>query len=307
MEMETNRIAPVSAEIPEPREGRKKVKELEVMVSDVIRETHDTTTLLLFTGNDRLTYEAGHFLSIDPHQFQGLSRWIDFLEDLKGKKEPPRAYSLYSAPHEKYLAITIKEERYVSGQTKYPPLLSPLLVHRLQRGARMTVIGFAGPYVLPKDIEAKTDHLVHVCAGSGSVPNLSILKHALETGMKLKHTFVYSNKTWDDVIYRDELARIERENPDKVKVVHCITREPEAARRGPNVFASRITPAILKQVVPDWSSVEVFTCGPAVTKYDKAAAKEKGVEPAPRFMESVLQSLAEVGVPKPKIHKESYG
>lgn len=297
----------VSAEIPEPREGRKKVKELEVMVSDVVRETPDTTTLILFTGNDRLTYEAGHFLSIDPHQFDGLSRWIDFLEDLKAKKEPPRAYSLYSAPHEKYLAITIKEERYVSGQTKYPPLLSPLLVHRLQRGARMTVIGFAGPYVLPKDIESRTDHLVHVCAGSGSVPNLSILKHALATGMKLKHTFVYSNKTWDDVIYRDELARIEREHPDKVKVVHCITRDPDASRRAPNVFPSRITPEILKQAVPDWSAVEVFSCGPAITKYEKAAAKEKGVDPAPRFMESVLKSLAEVGCPKERIHKESYG
>src|SRR5687767_12171291 len=98
----------VSSEIPEPREGRKKVKELEVMVSDVVKETHDTTTLYLFTGNDRLEYRAGHFLSIDPHQFSFLERWVDFLEDLKGRREVPRAYSLYSAPHEKHLAITIK-------------------------------------------------------------------------------------------------------------------------------------------------------------------------------------------------------
>lgn len=300
-------VSTVSQEIPEPREGRKKVKELEVMVSEVVKETRDTTTLYLFTGNDRLQYSAGHFVSIDPHQFDFLSRWIEFMEDLKGRREVPRAYSLYSAPHEKYLAITVKEERYVRGQTKYPPLLSPVLVHRVGRGMRMTVIGFAGPYILPPDIESRTDHLVHVCAGSGSVPNLSILKHALATDMKLKHTFIYSNKTWDDIIYRDELARLERLHPQKLKVVHCVTRDPEATTRGPNVFASRVTPELLKKVVPDWSAVEVFSCGPAITKYEKAIAKEKGVEPAPRFMEAAVAALLEVGLPKERLHKESYG
>ena len=46
---------------------------------------------------------------------------------LKGKREPPRAYSMCSSPHERYLAVTVKEERYLSGTTKFPPLLSPLL------------------------------------------------------------------------------------------------------------------------------------------------------------------------------------
>ena len=36
------------------------------MVADVIVETPDTTTRVLFTGNDRLEYRAGHFLTIDP-------------------------------------------------------------------------------------------------------------------------------------------------------------------------------------------------------------------------------------------------
>lgn len=297
----------ISEEIPEPREGRKKVKELEVMVADVVKETPDTTTLHLFTGNDKLAYEAGHFLSIDPHQFDFLGRWVDFLEDLKGRREPPRAYSLYSAPHERYLAITVKEERYVSGQTRYPPLLSPVLVHRVGRGMRMTVVGFAGPYILPKDIESRTGHLVHLCAGSGAVPNLSILKHALAQGMRLRHTFIYSNKTWGDVIYRRELAELEASHPDKVKVVHCITRQPDAAQFAPNVHLGRVGAELLRRVVPDWSEVEVFACGPAITKHDRAAAREAGVEPTPRFMESALAALEEVGVPRPRIHKESYG
>src|SRR5512134_149674 len=199
---------------------RRRLKELEVMVADVIVETPDTSTLVLFTGNDRLDYLPGHFLTIDPHQFQALERFTAFLEDLKGKKEPPRAYSMASAPHEKYLAFTVKEERYASRVTRYPPLLSPLLVKHMDKGMRLAITGFTGPYTLPEDIESKTDHLVHLCAGSGSVPNLSILKHALRFHPKLRHTFVYSNKTWDDIIFRRELAALEAEDPDRLRVVH---------------------------------------------------------------------------------------
>ena len=83
-------------------------------------ETADTSTLVFFTGNDHLEYKAGHFLTIDPHQFEALERFTAFLEDLKGKREPPRAYSMCSAPHERYLAVTVKEEQHVSGATKLP-------------------------------------------------------------------------------------------------------------------------------------------------------------------------------------------
>src|SRR5262245_49412515 len=130
----------------------RRIKELEVMVADVVLETPDTTTLVLFTGNDRLEYSAGHFLTIDPHQFDALERFTAFLEDLKGKREPPRAYSMCSAPHERYLAVTVKEERYASGVTKFPPLLSPMLVKRTVRGMRLVVTGFTGPYTLAPDV-----------------------------------------------------------------------------------------------------------------------------------------------------------
>src|SRR5215212_3579128 len=198
---------------------------MEVMVADVVVETADTSTLVLFTGNDRLEYLAGHFLTIDPHQFEALERFTAFLEDLKGKRELPRAYSMSSAPHERYLAVTVKEERYISGATKYPPLLSPLLTKRTTRGMRLVVTGFTGPYTLPADISAKTDHIVHVCAGSGSVPNFSMLKFALAHHPTLRHTFVYSNKTWQDVIFRDQLTRLAAAHPDRLTVIHTLTRE----------------------------------------------------------------------------------
>lgn len=286
---------------------RKRIKAMEVMVADAIVETPDTTTLVLFTGNDRLEYKPGHFLTIDPHQFDALGRFIAFFEDVKGKKELARAYSLTSAPHERYLAITVKEERYVSGLTQYPPLLSPLLVRRTTRGMRLEITGFTGPYVLPDDIESRTDQLVHVVAGSGSVPNYSILKHALVHHPKLCHTFIYSNKTWDDVIFAKQLAELQARHPDRLRVIHTLTREPNADRLGPDVHRGRVDEALLRSLLPEPSAAICYVCGPGITPHDRHAAKARGEQPAPRFLESAVAALRAMGVPDKQIRRESYG
>jgi len=277
------------------------------MVADVIVETPDTSTLVLFTGNDRLDYRAGHFLTIDPHQFEALDRFTAFLEHLKGKPEPPRAYSMSSAPDERYLAVTVKEERFVPNVTKYPPLMSPLLVKRTVRGMRLVVTGFTGPYTLPADIAAQTGHMVHLCAGSGSVPNLSILKFALTNHPAVRHTFIYSNKTWDDVIFRETLAQLAARHPDRLTVVHTLTRETNQAVFGPWVRKGRVDEALLREMIPRPAECLVYLCGPGISKWDREAAREAGAEPQPRFIETALAHLRTIGVPNSRIKRESYG
>jgi len=303
---ETHTAAPPARGPPEPR-PRRRIRQLETMVADVVQETPDTATLVLFTGTDRLDYEAGHFLTIDPHQFEALERFIAFFEDTKGKREPPRAYSMSSAPHEKYLAVTVKEERYESGSTRYPPLLSPLLVKRTVRGMRIVVTGFTGPYTLPADVESRTDHLVHVVAGSGSVPNFSILKHALTYLPSLRHTFIYSNKTVQDVIFRRQLEELAQRFPENLRLVHTLTREEDVSRLGPMFRRGRVTAEMLRELIPDPAACLVFACGPAVGTWEKAAAKAKGETPRPRFMESALEALAAIGIPGARVTTESYG
>ena len=286
--------------------GSRKIKELELMVSDIRLERPDTTTISLFTGNDRLEYEAGHFLTIDPHQFDSLGGFIGFLEDVKGKREPARAYSLASAPHERHLTITVKEERYVAGVTLYPPLLSPFLVGGLSRGARLVVTGFTGPYTLPLDVESQTDHIVHLCAGSGAVPNFSILKHALKIHPSLRHTFICSNRTRNDVAFLDELDSLERRHPEHVRVIHTLTRE--IGSNGDSRFRQgRVSLPLLKELIPEPSACLVYACGPAVSVWDRRRAKEEQRVPEPRFMENVMQILDEIGVQRDRIRKESFG
>jgi ferredoxin-NADP reductase len=287
--------------------GRHRIKKLDVMVSEVIRETHDSATLVLFTGNDHLTYKPGHFLTIDPHQFPALERFIEYFEEIKGKKEPARAYSLTSAPHDKHLAITIKEEYYTSGITHYPPLLSPLLVWRTQPGTRMEVTGFGGPYVLPDDIETQTDHLIHICAGSGIVPNFSMLRHALTQQMNLRHTLIYGNRTYRDIIFRQALDELSREFSDRLTIVHALSRENDVSKYGPDFYRGRVDRSLIASMIEDPTAVRVFSCGPAVGRWEKMAAKESGLEPKPRFMESVSEALEEIGVPSENIRREKYG
>jgi 3-ketosteroid 9alpha-monooxygenase subunit B len=306
----TDTASPVErrAETPRPPPPvRKKIREMEAMVADVIPETHDSATLVLFTGNDRLEYEPGHFLTIDPHQFEGLERFVAYFEDEKGRREPPRAYSMSSAPLERYLAITVKEERYQRGVTRYPPLLSPLLVKRCPRGQRLGIVGFTGPYTIPADVTSRTDHLVHLVAGSGSVPNFSILKHALTLHPELRHTFVYSNKTWGDVIFRRALEELRERDPERLRVVHTLTREEHPERHGPDVRKGRITGDLLRELIPDPRGCLVFACGPAIGPHERATARERGEQPQPRFLEAALEALAQVGVPQDRIKTESYG
>ncbi|MBX7115547.1 MAG: oxidoreductase [Myxococcaceae bacterium] len=275
----------------------------DVVVREVVRETADTVTLVFDAPPDVPSYRAGQYLSIAPRQFPALASQLAELEALKGRKELVRAYSMASAPAEP-LAITIKEEPYVEGVTLYRPLLSPYLVHHVTVGMRIEVLGFTGPYNLPDDIEERTDHLLHVVAGSGVVPNWSMLKFALQAHPRLRHTFVYSNKTWDEVIFRDALDALAKAQPERLTVVHTLTRQtvlPPFVRQG------RVTRELLAQLPVDPQRAFAYVCGPAITPWDRRVALTSGITATPRFLEATLFHLKELGFTRDRIRHESYG
>ena len=287
------------------RTPRRRVRELEVEVVQARRDTPDTTTLFMSTGDEPIEYEAGHFCTIDPHQFGELEHFTAYLEDQKGQREKPRAYSMASAPHEEHLAITIKEERYESGETPYPPLLSPLLTYYIQEGRRLVISGFTGAYTFPADVCERTGHILHVCAGSGIVPNRSLIKESLHRGDPLRHTLLFSNKTRQDIIYFEEFEVLREQYPDRLDVIHCITREDPAAIRGAR--SGRISEELLREVAPGPSKVMAYSCGPGITPYERRAARAKGETPEPRFVENMVALLQGHGLDKKQIRQESWG
>lgn len=279
------------------------ITKFDAVIADIVVETPDTITAFLDLGQP-VKYRAGQYVSIDPHQFPSLGSMTRYLEHLKGRHEPPRAYSMSSAPHEPYVAITIKEEVY-DGVMEYPPLISGFLVHQLRVGDRIAVTGFAGAYVLPEDV--KTDHILHLCAGSGSVPNVSIIKDSLIRHPHLRHTFVYSNKTLQDVIFRAALAQLQAEHRDRLKVIHTITREAGVASPNEDIRSGRVTLELLRDIFAREPNTIVYTCGPAVSVWDRRAHAAKGTTPTPRFLESMQSHLTELAVPRERVKMEAFG
>ncbi|MGO8968530.1 MAG: oxidoreductase [Myxococcaceae bacterium] len=289
--------------MPEPKVI--KPKAFEVVVSEVIQETPDTVTLV-FETDQPVDYRAGQFVTIDPHQFKQLSSHTAYLEELKGKKELVRAYSVCSAPGEP-LAITIKEEPYLRKNSLHAPLLSPYLTYGIHPGLRMKVVGLTGPYTLPPDIEQRAKHVLHVVAGSGTVPNFSILKYALKHHPSVRHTMVDSNKTWEDVIFRDALLKLEADYPQQLKVVHFLTRQPDISGLPGDVRTGRIPREALAELAPNIEETIAYVCGPAITSYERRAALEKGVSAEPRFLETTIGHLQALGFPNERIKRESFG
>ena len=282
------------------------IQEMEVIVSDVVRETEDSTTLFLFTGQESPEYQAGQFLTVDPHQFPALERWCSYLELLKGKKEPPRAYSMSSAPNEKYVSFTVKEDVYYQGETKYPPLLSPLLTFRTPVGTKMKIKGYTGSYIVDEAVQNGCDHILHLCAGSGIVPNYSIIKDELNNGSDKKHTLIFTNKTWNDIIFRDSLNELAADYPDKFKIIHTITREENSKLESRGIHFGRPDIDLIKSQIDDIDSTVAFVCGPAITGIEKKKAKEAGVEPTPRFVNTMLEYVEKIGIPSDRVKKESW-
>jgi len=284
------------------------IRNMDAICVDIVPRTHDSATLYFFVG-DHGGYKAGQFVSINPNQFPELERWCQFLQKLKGKKEGVRAYSMSSAPHEQCVSITVKAEGYNPDHDEYPPLLSPFLVSGALKGRKLEIRGFSGPYVLPDDHREKTGQILHLVAGSGVVPNYGIVKDELrkEENKNVKHTFINVNKTYDDIIFRDQLDALAKAYPDRLQLVNFITREDNPERYGPHYIKGRPTTEILSKYVDDPSTVLAYACGAAITKYEKAKAKAEGREPSPRFMEGVKKMMEELGVSKDRFKHEEYG
>lgn len=281
-----------------------RIRVFDAVVREVIRETHDTVTLLLDAGAEPRDYRPGQFVTIDPAQFPALKQQLVYFEAAKNRKEQVRAYSLASIPEDPWLAVTLKEELFVPGETEFPPILSPFLVHSAKDGMSVTVRGYSGGYVFPDDLVERTDHVVHLVAGSGVVPNFAMVRWALAHLPSIRHTFIDTNRTWSDVIFGEALQKLERASEGRLRVIHCLTREPAdvpGARRG------RIDLGLLKEAIPDPKACLVYACGPAVGRWEKKAAKARGEEPRPRFLESTQALVSELGVPKEHVHTEAYG
>jgi len=173
-----------------------------------------------------------------------------------------RSYSIASAPGDG-LALTI--ERLEDGE------VSPYLVDEVRKGDVFEIRGPIGGYFVWDGDEPGP--VLLVAGGSGVVPLMAMARHRARIGSETPMRLVYSSRTWEDVIYRDELEAL------GLEVVHTLTREQPPGWSG---YSRRIDTDLLREVAwPASESPRVYVCGS--TRFVDAAADgllELGYEPA---------------------------
>jgi ferredoxin-NADP reductase len=153
-----------------------------------------------------------------------------------------RSYSIASAPGEP-LAITV--ERLEDGE------VSPYLVDDVRGGDVFEVRGPIGGYFVWDGDEPGPVLLVG--GGSGIVPLAAMARQRARIGSETPMRLLYSSRTWNEVIYRDELETL------GVEVVYTLTREQPPDWKG---YARRIDDELLRDVAfPAAERPRVYVCG----------------------------------------------
>ena len=169
----------------------------------------------------------------------------------------------------------------------------------------MIITGFTGPFTLDENVRRESEDIIHFCAGSGIVPSYSIIKYDLRYFSKHKHTLIYSNKDFEDIIFFNQLKKLEEEFPERLNVIHTLTRESNESVFNEKIKSGRMSKEIISENIKEAESTAAFICGPDHTTQQKKNAKEKGEELKPSFMSSVLSYLAEIGIPETKLKRKA--
>jgi len=226
-------------------------------VAEVVGETPRVRTIVLYVP-DWDGHSAGQHLDVRLTAEDGY--------------QAEREYSIASAPGE---PVSITVERLEDGE------VSPYLTEELRARDGIEIRGPIGGYFVwgPE----AGGPLLLVAGGSGVVPLRSMLRHRQQTGSDVPVRLLYSSRTLDDVIYREELDGA----ADGVEVTLTLTRAQPPGWTG---YSRRVDAELLADVA--WAAAEdahAFVCGPT------------------SFVEAVAGGLVELGYPARRVKTERFG
>jgi len=182
-----------------------------------------------------------------------------------------RSYSIASPPEEAHVAITV--EGLDNGE------VSPYLVEDVQVGDALEFRGPIGGY-FTWDI-SNGGPLALVGGGSGVVPLVAMIRHRLSAGSDVPARLLYSVRSAEEVIYREDLDRA------GIEVKYTYTRSHPPGWTG---YQRRVDRAMLEDVL--WSAAErplIYVCGPTA------------------FVEAVAGDLVALGHEPARVKTERFG
>jgi ferredoxin-NADP reductase len=187
-----------------------------------------------------------------------------------------RSYSIASASEAPRLMLTV--ERIENGE------VSPYLTADVRPGDRFGLRGPIGGFFAWTT--AVGGPLFLIAGGSGIVPLMAMLRHRAAAKSTIPALLLYSSRTFEDIIYREELDRLVACDKE-LKVVHTLTRKQPVGWTG---GARRIDRDMLAEVgFAVKLQPKIFVCGPT------------------RLVEAVARSLLDLGHERALIKTERFG
>jgi len=187
-----------------------------------------------------------------------------------------RSYSIASAPDGARVELAV--ERLDDGE------VSPYLAGELRQGDQLELRGPVGGYFVWEP--SRGGPLLLVAGGSGVVPLMAMLRHRAASGSQVPARLLFSSRSLDEVIFREELERLEADD-DGLTVTHTLTRAQPPGWAG---YARRIDAVMLEEV--GWRPGErplAFVCGPT------------------RLVEAVAGDLVALGHDPARVRTERFG
>ena len=201
----------------------------------VCDETHDVKTFIFRCADfSAISFEPGQFITVSP---------------IIAGQSVSRCYTVSSSPTRPFaFSITVKR---VPGGT-----VSNWLHDNLRAGDMLHACGPAGSFTPVGRPAAK---LLYLSAGSGVTPLMSMTRASFDMAARLDIVFMHSARTPTDIIFHDELSRMQASMPGLRILNICEGRGVDTDWTGP---IGRLDLALLNELVPDFKEREVFTCGP---------------------------------------------
>lgn len=176
-----------------------------------------------------------------------------YMEWTLGHRDPDsrgnrRYFTLASSPTEDDIRIGVK---FYPEPSSFKNHLAFLPV-----GSKVVASQRAGDFVMPKNKEQK---LVFIAGGIGVTPFRSMIEYLLDMGEKRRVTLFYSNKTADDIAYKDIFDRAAAELG--IKTIYAIT-DPGEVPAWPSVRRGFVDANMIKTEIPDFRECVFYISGP---------------------------------------------
>jgi ring-1,2-phenylacetyl-CoA epoxidase subunit PaaE len=200
-----------------------------------------------------------------PGQHLTLRRVVDD-QDLR------RTYSVCSTAAGGPLRVAVK--RLEGGA------FSTWVLDGLSPGEELEVLPPAGRFGPAVDPDRARSYGL-IAAGSGITPVLSIAWTVLDVEPQSRVVLVYGNRTSRDVMFLEELADLKDRFPDRLQVLHVLSREEQESELLSGRIDRERLERLLATLVPAGDVDEWYLCGPFGMVTDgRQTLLDAGVDPA---------------------------